>query len=128
MDKYAVLVFHGQHITDEQQMAFALPLASAGNAAAHRQAAGLRLSTGSTTSQPGKDGKPPPPDSRVHLSTRQRLWHSDFRSAIRQSPRCPRAWSTKGGNTEFADMRAGCDALDEDQGEIEDTICEHSPM
>ena len=24
MDKYAVLVFHGQHITDEQQMAFAL--------------------------------------------------------------------------------------------------------
>ena len=35
----------------------------------------------------------------------------------------------KGGNTEFADMRAAYDALDEEtKAEIEDLICEHSLM
>ena len=35
----------------------------------------------------------------------------------------------KGGNTEFADMRAAYDALDDDtKAEIEDMICEHSLM
>ena len=35
----------------------------------------------------------------------------------------------KGGNTEFADMRAAYDALDDDtRAEIEDMICEHSLM
>jgi alpha-ketoglutarate-dependent 2,4-dichlorophenoxyacetate dioxygenase len=35
----------------------------------------------------------------------------------------------KGGNTEFADMRAAYDALDaETKAEIEDLICEHSLM
>jgi alpha-ketoglutarate-dependent taurine dioxygenase len=34
-----------------------------------------------------------------------------------------------GGNTEFADMRAAYDALDDDtKAEIEDMICEHSLM
>ena len=35
----------------------------------------------------------------------------------------------KGGNTEFADMRAAYDALDDEtKAEIEDLICEHSLM
>ncbi len=35
----------------------------------------------------------------------------------------------KGGNTEFADMRAAYDALDDEtKAEIEDMICEHSLM
>ena len=35
----------------------------------------------------------------------------------------------KGGNTEFADMRASYDALDEDtKREIDDLVCEHSLM
>jgi len=35
----------------------------------------------------------------------------------------------RGGNTEFADMRAAYDALDaETKVEIEDLVCEHSLM
>jgi hypothetical protein len=35
----------------------------------------------------------------------------------------------KGGNTEFADMRAAYDALDDEtKAEIEDMVCEHSLM
>jgi alpha-ketoglutarate-dependent 2,4-dichlorophenoxyacetate dioxygenase len=40
-----------------------------------------------------------------------------------------RVLNPKGGNTEFADMRAAYDALDEEtKAEIEDMICEHSLM
>ncbi len=40
-----------------------------------------------------------------------------------------RVVNPKGGNTEFADMRAAYDALDDEtRAEIEDMICEHSLM
>ena len=60
------------------------------------------------------------------------LWHSD--SSFRPIPAkysllSARVVNPKGGNTEFADMRAAYDALDDEtKAEIEDLICEHSLM
>jgi alpha-ketoglutarate-dependent 2,4-dichlorophenoxyacetate dioxygenase len=136
MDKYAVLVFHGQDITDEQQMAFAL------NFGQREEARGgtvvkkedYRLTTGlNDVSNLGKDGKVLARDSRAALfNLGNWLWHSD--SSFRPIPAkfsllSARVVNPKGGNTEFADMRAAYDALDDEtKAEIEDMICEHSLM
>jgi alpha-ketoglutarate-dependent 2,4-dichlorophenoxyacetate dioxygenase len=59
-----------------------------------------------------------------------RLWHSD--SSFRPIPAkysllSGRVIPSWGANTEFADMRAAYDALDErTKAEIEDLVCEHS--
>jgi alpha-ketoglutarate-dependent 2,4-dichlorophenoxyacetate dioxygenase len=136
MDKYAVLVFHAQDITDEQQLAFAL------NFGERERARGgtvvkkedYRLTSGlNDVSNLGKDGKPLPRDSRAALfNLGNWLWHSD--SSFRPIPAkfsllSARIVNPKGGNTEFADMRAAYDALDDEmKAEIEDLICEHSLM
>ncbi len=58
------------------------------------------------------------------------LWHSDasFRAVpAKYSLLSARIVPPKGGNTEFADMRAAYDALDDDtKAEIEDLVTEHS--
>ncbi|AUC93208.1 2,4-dichlorophenoxyacetate dioxygenase [Bradyrhizobium sp. SK17] len=136
MDKYAVLVFHGQDITDEQQMAFALNFgereSSRGGTVTKKE--DYRLSSGlNDVGNLGKDGKPLPKDHRTHLfNLGNCLWHSD--SSFRPIPAkfsllSARVVNPKGGNTEFADMRAAYDALDDDtKADIEDMICEHSLM
>src|ERR1700742_4423132 len=137
MDRYAVLVFHGQDITDEQQMAFALNFGERENPRGgnvtkdkdyRRGPAGLN-----DVSNPGKDGKPFPKDHRSHLfNLGNCLWHSDssFRPIpAKFSPLSARVVNPKGGNTEFADMRAAYDGLDDEtRSEIDDLICEHSLM
>jgi alpha-ketoglutarate-dependent 2,4-dichlorophenoxyacetate dioxygenase len=136
MDKYAVLVFHDQDITDEQQMAFALNFGErenprGGNVTRKEE---YRLDSPlNDVSNLGKDGKPLPKDHRTHLfNLGNCLWHSD--SSFRAIPAkfsllSARVVNPKGGNTEFADMRAAYDALDhETKAEIEDLICEHSLM
>src|SRR5882757_4525136 len=68
MDKYAVLLFRNQDITDEQQLAFALNFgerekARGGNITKKED---YRLTTGlNDVSNLGKDGKPLPRDSRA---------------------------------------------------------------
>jgi alpha-ketoglutarate-dependent 2,4-dichlorophenoxyacetate dioxygenase len=136
MDKYAVLVFHDQDITDEQQMAFALNFGErenprGGNVTRKEE---YRLDSPlNDVSNLGKDGKPLPKDHRTHLfNLGNCLWHSD--SSFRAVPAkfsllSARVVNPKGGNTEFADMRAAYDALDDEtKAEIEDLICEHSLM
>jgi alpha-ketoglutarate-dependent 2,4-dichlorophenoxyacetate dioxygenase len=137
MDKYAVLLFRGQDITDAQQMAFALNFGErenprGGNVVKPHES---RLaSTGlNDVSNLDRDGKPLPRDSRAHLfNLGNCLWHSD--SSFRPIPAkfsllSARVVNPKGGNTEFADMRAAYDALDDEtKAEIEDMICEHSLM
>src|SRR6201993_2034346 len=136
MDKYAVLLFPNQDVTDEQQMAFALNFGERENPRGGNvvKPGDSRLQTGlNAFSNRGKDGKPLPRDSRVHLfNLGNCLWHSD--SSFRPIPAkfsllSARVVNPKGGNTEFADMRAAYDALDEEtKAEIEDMICEHSLM
>src|SRR2546430_12128113 len=81
MDQYAVLVFPKQDITDEQQLAFARHFGERENArggtVAKKEYA--RLTSGlADVSNLGKDGRPLPPDSRIHLfNLGNCLWHSD---------------------------------------------------
>ncbi|HVC65513.1 MAG TPA: TauD/TfdA family dioxygenase, partial [Candidatus Dormibacteraeota bacterium] len=72
-------------------------------------------------------------DSRTRLfSLGNRLWHSD--SSFKPIPAKysllhAHSIPSRGGNTEFADMRAGYDALDEEtRAMCEDLICEHSQL
>jgi alpha-ketoglutarate-dependent 2,4-dichlorophenoxyacetate dioxygenase len=137
MDKYAVLVFHDQDITDDQQMAFALNFGERENPRGGNITKKEDYRLGSAglndVSNLDKDGKPLPKDHRTHLfNLGNCLWHSD--SSFRPIPAkfsllSARVVNPKGGNTEFADMRAAYDALDaETKAEIDEMICEHSLM
>ena len=136
MAKYAVLVFRDQKLTDEQQMAFTgnfgpIEDARGGNITKPQD---RRLVEGmNDVSNLAKDGSPLPRDSRQRLfNIGNMLWHSD--SSFRVIPAkysllSARTVNRKGGNTEFADMRAAYDALDDEtKCEIADLVCEHSLM
>jgi len=136
MDRYAVLVFRDQKITDEQQMAFsrnfgALEDARGGNITKPED---RRLQVGmNDVSNLGPAGRPLDRESRVRLfNLGNMLWHSD--SSFRPIPAkysllSARVVNPTGGNTEFADMRAAYDALDATtKAMIEDLECEHSLM
>jgi alpha-ketoglutarate-dependent 2,4-dichlorophenoxyacetate dioxygenase len=136
MDRHAVLVFHDQTITDEEQIAFsrhfgALEDARGGNITRPED---KRLQPGmADVSNLGKDGRPLDRESRQRLfNLGNMLWHSD--SSFRPVPAkysllSARVVNPTGGNTEFADMRAAHDALDAaTRTLIEDLVCEHSLM
>jgi len=136
MDRYAVLVFHDQKITDEQQMVFsrnfgALEDARGGNITKPQD---KRLQVGmNDVSNLGKDGRPLERDSRERaFNLGNMLWHSD--SSFRPIPAkysllSARVVNPVGGNTEFADMRAAYDTLDAaTRALVEDLVCEHSLM
>ncbi len=136
MDRYAVLVFHDQHLTDEQQMAFtrnfgAIENARGGNITRPEQ---QRLPVGmNDVSNLDKDQKPLARDDRRRLfNLGNQLWHSDssFRAVpAKYSLLSCRLPAEHGGNTEFADMRAAWDALDAaTKADVEGLICEHSLM
>jgi len=134
MDRYAVLVFRDQDITDDQQMAFTLNFgaiegAPGGNISKPHE---LRLKQGMIdVSNLDKEGNPLARDDRRRMfNLGNRLWHSDssFRAIpAKYSILSARTVATQGGNTEFADMRAAYDTLDDEtRAMIEDLVCEHS--
>ncbi len=134
MDRFAVLIFHGQHFDDDTQLAFS------------RNFGELEISSGGEMSKPedrrlklemadisnlDRDNKPRAADDRVRLNALgNRLWHSDasFRAIpAKYSLLSARVVPGAGGNTEFADMRAAHDALDDrTKAEIEPLVTEHS--
>jgi alpha-ketoglutarate-dependent 2,4-dichlorophenoxyacetate dioxygenase len=134
MDRYAVLVFHDQNITDEQQIAFTRNFGEIENSAGGNvtQPHEKRLdSLMNDVSNLGHDNRPLARDDRRRLfNLGNQLWHSDssFRAIpAKYSLLSARTVATKGGNTEFADMRAAYDALDnETKALVEDLVCEHS--
>ena len=132
MDRFGVLVFHDQDFDDESQLAFS------------RNFGELEISSGGEMSKPhdrrlkpemadisnlDRDNRMRSADDRVRLSALgNRLWHSDasFRAVpAKYSLLSARVVPGSGGNTEFADMRAAYDALD-DKAEVEDLVTEHS--
>jgi alpha-ketoglutarate-dependent 2,4-dichlorophenoxyacetate dioxygenase len=134
MDRYAVLVFRDQRIDDEQQLAFtrnfgAIEEARGGNITKPQD---LRLRQGMVdVSNLDKQGKPLARDDRQRMfNLGNRLWHSDssFRAVpAKYSILSGRVIATRGGNTEFADMRDAYDTLDPELRETaEDLVCEHS--
>src|SRR5437764_1249250 len=135
MDRYAVLVFRDQPLTDEQQIVFTRQFGELENyrTPGHiRSRAAARLGPGiADFSNLDKDGNIMSAEDRVwFFKLADRLWHSD--SSFRPVPakysllsgRIIPSW---GADTEFADMRAAYDALDaRTKAEIEDLVCEHS--
>jgi len=136
MDRYAVLVFHDQTISDEQQMAFSRNFGSLEDARGGTitKPEDKRLQVGmNDVSNLGKDGRPLDRLSRERaFNLGNMLWHSDssFRAVpAKYSLLSARVVNPTGGNTEFADMRAAYDALDgPTKALIEDLVCEHSLM
>jgi alpha-ketoglutarate-dependent 2,4-dichlorophenoxyacetate dioxygenase len=135
MDQYAVLVFRDQDLTDEQQLGFTLhfgELESYGTPGHIRANAEQRLGPGMADfSNLDKHGNIIAADDRVwFFKLGDRLWHSD--SSFRPTPAkysllSGRVLPSWGANTEFADMRAAYDALDERaKTEIEPLVCLHS--
>jgi alpha-ketoglutarate-dependent 2,4-dichlorophenoxyacetate dioxygenase len=135
MDKYAVLVFRDQNITDDQQIAFTRhfgELESYRTPGHVRKREEQRLGPGiADFSNLDRDGNIMSDEDRVwFFKLGDRLWHSD--SSFRPVPAkysllSGRVLPSWGANTEFADMRAAYDALDaRTKAEVEDLICEHS--
>ena len=135
MDRYAVLVFRDQHLTDEQQIAFTRHF---GELEAYRTPGHVRrrdeqrLGPGiADFSNLDKAGNIMAADDRVwFFKLADQLWHSD--SSFRPIPAkysllSGRVIPSWGANTEFADMRAAYDALDDRaKAEIEPLVCLHS--
>jgi alpha-ketoglutarate-dependent 2,4-dichlorophenoxyacetate dioxygenase len=136
MDRHAVLVFCDQHLTDDAQRAFtrnfgALESSPGGHVATQAERR-LPLDM-QDASNLDRDQKPLARDDRRRMfNLGNRLWHSD--SSYRAVPAkysllSGRIVVDRGGHTEFADMRAAYDALDDaTKAEIEDLVCEHSLM
>ena len=130
-----VLVFHDQHLEDEQQLAFSRQLGlleqATGDIMAEKE---RRLSMElNDISNLDKHGELLPRDDRRRLfSLGNMLWHSD--SSFKDVPAKYSLLSARtipgtGGNTEFADMRAAYDTLDEaTKREVRDLICSHSQI
>src|SRR5580693_6083159 len=132
--EHAVLVFREQRLTDEAQLHFS------------RYFGELEETRGTGISKPGEQRLHPAfadvsnlsqdnqilaRDNRRRLySLGNMLWHSD--SSFKPIPAkysilSGRVVATTGGETEFADMRAAHDALDDPtKAEIADLVCEHS--
>jgi alpha-ketoglutarate-dependent 2,4-dichlorophenoxyacetate dioxygenase len=136
MDRYAVLVFRDQNITDEQQIAFSanfgvLEHTAGGNVTRPEQ---KRLSPQmADVSNLDQNHRPLAREDRRRLfNLGNQLWHSDssFRAVpAKYSILSGRIVVDKGGNTEFADMRGAYDALDNEmKAEVEGLVCEHSLM
>jgi alpha-ketoglutarate-dependent 2,4-dichlorophenoxyacetate dioxygenase len=134
MDRYAVLVFHDHAITDEQQIAFTRNFGEIENSAGgnitkpHEQRLNPLMND---VSNLGRDHTPLARDDRRRLfNLGNQLWHSDssFRAIpAKYSLLSGRVVAKKGGNTEFADMRAAYDALDGETKALgEGLVCEHS--
>ena len=136
MDEHAVLIFRGQQVSDEQHLAFTLALGplEPPSRASLRAASDNRLEeTFADVSNLDRDDQPFAVDDRRRLfAIGNRLWHSDSSFKV-----TPAKYSilrgvvlpSGGGNTEFADMRAAYDALDENtKAQLEDLVCEHSQL
>lgn len=136
MDRYAVLVFRNQNITDDQQMAFTLNFGAIENAPGGNitKPHEYRLKSGMIdVSNLDKEGKPLARDDRRRMfNLGNRLWHSD--SSFRAKPAkysilSARTVASQGGNTEFADMRIAYDLLDDETRALcEGLVCEHSQL
>ncbi|MCW5746077.1 MAG: TauD/TfdA family dioxygenase [Alphaproteobacteria bacterium] len=136
MDTYAVLVFRDQKLSDEEHLAFTRSLGDIEHAigTSLRAASEYRLpTTFADVSNLDKSETPFARDDRRRLfGIGNRLWHSD--SSFKSTPAkysLLRAVSipSKGGNTQFADMRAAYDALDDEtKAEVEGMVCEHSQL
>jgi len=135
INRYAVVVFHGQNLNDDQQLAFARhfgPIATSAQKARHQDIK-HRIASPEVAdiSNLDGDGNILQPGSRRRLDwLANRLWHTD--ASFRAVPGAlsmlyAHVVPDEGGETEFADLRAAYDALpDKTKAAIESLVAEHS--
>ena len=134
MDRHAVLVFHDQSLSDEQQIAFTRSLGkielNTANNVTRLDQRRLSIEMSDISNLDQHSSLLARDDRRRAFNLGNRLWHSDssFKAVpAKYSLLSARTVPSAGGNTEFADMRAAYDALDpETKAEIEDLVTEHS--
>jgi alpha-ketoglutarate-dependent 2,4-dichlorophenoxyacetate dioxygenase len=136
MNQYGVLVFHDQHFTDETQLAFSRnfgELEVASGELTYGQKRRIESDHVNDISNLDLDNRVRAVNDRKRLfGLGNRMWHSD--SSFKEVPAkfsllSARVIPSSGGNTEFADMRAAYDTLDEDtRAECEGLVCEHSQI
>lgn len=136
IETYAVLIFRGQSLTNEQQLAFAGrfgPIEP--SVTTYRKDNKHRLDKPGLVDVSNLDetGKPRRADDRLRLMfLGNQLWHTD--SSFRKIPGAlsmlyAHTVPPRGGDTEFCDMRAAYDALDaEIKARIDKLQVEHSLM
>jgi alpha-ketoglutarate-dependent 2,4-dichlorophenoxyacetate dioxygenase len=134
MDRYAVLVFHDQHFDDDTQLAFsrnfgALEISSGGEMSKPEDRR-LKIEMADISNLDAQGRLRAAGDRKRLIALGNLLWHSDasFRAVpAKYSLLSARVVPGRGGNTEFADMRAAYDALDDaTKAEIETLVTEHS--
>ena len=134
MDEYAVLVFRDQPFTDAEQLAFAQRFDGAIHSKTGVSALGrnrLGNEEVSDISNIDESGQIRGPEDRRRMySLANRLWHTDAsfqKPAGRYSMLSARVVPPVRADTEFADMRAAYDALDDaTKSEIRDLTVHHS--
>jgi alpha-ketoglutarate-dependent 2,4-dichlorophenoxyacetate dioxygenase len=135
MDRHGVLVFRDQPLTDEQQCTFSrnfgeLEVTLIGQMTKPEDRRLSMNELGDISNLDAQGRVRARDDARRMYALGNRLWHSDasFREVgAGYSLLSARIVPGTGGNTEFADMRAAYDALDDaTKLEIEDLITEHS--
>jgi alpha-ketoglutarate-dependent 2,4-dichlorophenoxyacetate dioxygenase len=135
MDEFAVLVFHDQPIDDDQQLVFSRslgPLEQATGDIAAPQDRRMSMDLNDISNLDKNNRVLARDDRRRLFGLGNMLWHSD--SSFKPVPAKYSLLSARkipptGGNTEFADMRAAYDALDEEtKREVRDLICRHSQI
>jgi alpha-ketoglutarate-dependent 2,4-dichlorophenoxyacetate dioxygenase len=134
MDRYAVLVFPGQRrLDDETQLAFGRLFGEveATPTLVDQERRRLPNNRINDISNLGVDGQILPADDRRRMyNLGNLLWHSD--SSFKPTPAQysmlhARVIPPEGGETEFADMRAAWDALDDRmKAMVRDLVSEHS--
>jgi alpha-ketoglutarate-dependent 2,4-dichlorophenoxyacetate dioxygenase len=135
MNEYGVLVFHGQNFTDAEQLAFGrrfgvLEQATGDIQQGKQRRLSMELNDISNLDETGKvlDAA----DRRRQFSVGTRIWHSD--SSFKEIPAKYSMLSARivppdGPKTEFADMRAAYDGLDDATRQlVEPLVCEHSQL
>jgi alpha-ketoglutarate-dependent 2,4-dichlorophenoxyacetate dioxygenase len=136
MDHYAVLVFHDQPIDNDQQVAFSKQLGrlqpAVGNNITPQHERRLNADFSDVSNLNGSGGILDRYDRGRLFGFGNQLWHSDasFRAIpAKYSILSAHALPDAGGNTEFADMRAAYDALDEaTRQKLEGLVAEHSQL
>ncbi len=130
-NRYAVVVFPEQTLTDDQQIAFSErfgPLEVSLRKDRPRRVDNPRISDISNVDE--KDRVFDPDDERAIYNAGNRLWHSD--SSFKRVPAMASLLSGRevppeGGETEYADLRGAWDALPADRKRgLESLVAEHS--
>jgi len=130
-NRYAVVVFPEQTLTDDQQIAFSErfgPLEVSLRKDRQRRVDNPRISDISNVDE--KNRVFDPDDERAIYNAGNRLWHSD--SSFKRVPAMASLLSGRevppeGGETEYADLRGAWDALPADgQRGLESLVAEHS--